>query len=61
MNEFKISIELYTDEGNFGFLRIFDNRERSNNKLPDDSFAIENVTPEEIGNFIINYLKRNCI
>lgn len=58
MDEFRLSIELYGDADNFGLLVISD--KETLDKLPTESFPIENVTPEKIGNYIAEYLKKNC-
>lgn len=60
MNEFRLSIDLYGDEGNFGLLIISDSRNQAYNKLPTEKFAIGDATPEEIGKSVTEYLKRNC-
>ena len=60
MDEFRLFIDLYGDEGNFGLLTISDSRKKTWNRLPTESFAMEDATPEEIGKFVTEYLKRNC-
>lgn len=59
MDEFRLSIELYRDADNFGLLVISD-KEQILDKLPIESFPIEDVTPEKFGNLIVEYLKKNC-
>ena len=60
MNDFRLSIDLYGDEGNFGLLVISDSRKQTLNNLPTESFAMKDAIPEEIGKIVIDYLKRNC-
>lgn len=59
MNEFRLSIELYGDVDNFGLFVISD-EEQILDKLPTESFPIEDVSPEKIRNLIVSYLKKNC-
>lgn len=59
MDEFRLSIELYGDADNFGLLVISD-KEQTLDKLQTESFPIENVNPEKIGNYIAEYLNKNC-
>lgn len=60
MEEFRLSIDLYGDEGNFGLLTISDSRKYAFDKLPIENFPMENATPEAIGKFVTEYLKKNC-
>jgi len=60
MEEFRLRIDLYGDEGNFGLLTISDSRKEAFDKLPTENFPMENATPEAIGKFITEYLKENC-
>ena len=60
MNEFRLFIDLYGDEGNFGLLTISDSRKQTYDRFPTESFPMEDATPEEIGKYITEYLKRNC-
>ncbi len=60
MEEFRLSMDLYGDEGNFGLLIISDSREKAYDKLPTENFPMEDATPEAIGQFLTEYLKKNC-
>ena len=61
MEEFRLSMDLYGDEGNFGLLIISDSRRKAyNDELPTESFSMENATPEAIGKFVTEYLRKNC-
>lgn len=60
MEEFRLSIELYGDADNFGLLVITDNRKQAWGKLPTENYPIDDATPEKVGNFIAEYLKKNC-
>lgn len=41
-------------------MRISDSRKETFNKLPTEKFPMENASPEVIGKFITEYLKKNC-
>lgn len=60
MDEFRLNIEMYGDAGNFGLLTIFDSRPKAFNPLPQESYSMENATPEAIGKFVTEYLRKYC-
>ena len=60
MEEFRLNIDLYGDKDNSGLLVIHNNRNEMFIKLPTESLFMEDVTPEKVGKFVAEYLKKYC-
>ncbi len=60
MGEFRLNIDLYGDKDNSGLIVISDSRSELCIKLPSESLFMDDVTPEEVGKFMTEYLRKHC-
>lgn len=58
MEEFRLKIDLYGDRDNFGLLVIYDQRSGLVGSSPAQNYPMNNATPEQIGQYVTDYLKR---
>lgn len=61
MEEFRLMLDMYGDKDNFGLLVIYDQNKGMFRSLPTETFSMEDATPEEIGKFVTEYLKKHCM
>ena len=61
MEEFRLHIDLYGDKGNSGLLVIRPNQNEMFVKVQTESSFMEDVTPEKVGEFVSEYLKKYYI